>query len=274
MDDKVKISWWGKHFGEEPPLVGSTEQGAGTIFFTGCNMRCVFCQNYQISQENWGEFYSIEDLANIMLTLQKQGSINIDLVTPTIWAEQIKKAILLARALGLRIPIVWNSNGYEQVETIKSLAGFVDIYLPDFKYSDNELAEKYSGVKNYVDTASEVIAEMLKQVGILQLDEQELAMRGVLVRHLILPNAVENSFGVVRKLAELDKNIFFSLMKQYIPVYKAKNFPELNRPVNENEFEKVFNFLLEKEMDNGWIQEDDCGKIFLPDFKRQNPFEK
>lgn len=274
MDDKVKISWWGKHFGEEPPLVGSTEQGAGTIFFTGCNMRCVFCQNYQISQENWGEFYSIEDLANIMLTLQKQGSINIDLVTPTIWEEQIKKAILLARALGLRIPIVWNSNGYEQVETIKSLAGFVDIYLPDFKYSDNELAEKYSGVKNYVDTASEVIAEMLKQVGILQLDEQELAMRGVLVRHLILPNAVENSFGVVRKLAEIDKKIFFSLMKQYIPVYKASEFTELNRPVSEEEFEKVFNFLLEKEMDNGWIQEDDCGKIFLPDFKKQNPFEK
>jgi len=274
MDDKVKIAWWGKHFGEEPPLVGSKEQGAGTIFFTGCNMRCVFCQNFQISQENIGEFYSVEELARIMLTLQKQGAINIDLVTPTIWAEQIKKAIILAKELGLRIPIVWNSNGYEKLETIKSLAGFVDIYLPDFKYADNELAEKYSGVKNYVETVANVITEMLKQVGSLELDEQEIASRGVLVRHLILPGGVENSFGVVRKLAEIDKKIFFSLMKQYIPVYKASEFTELNRPVSEEEFEKVFNFLLEKEMDNGWIQEDDCGKIFLPDFKKQNPFEK
>lgn len=146
--DFVKIAWFGRHFGEEPPLAG--KGGAGAIFFAGCNLKCVYCQNYQISRGNSGKKYSLEDLADIMLGLQRQGAANIDLVSPTIWARQIKQAVILAKNAGLALPIVWNSNAYESAEMIRGLKGLVDVYLPDFKYSDDGLALKYSGVKNYV----------------------------------------------------------------------------------------------------------------------------
>ncbi|MDP2930798.1 MAG: radical SAM protein, partial [bacterium] len=238
----VKIAWFGKHFGEEPPLVG--EAGAGGVFFTGCNLRCVYCQNYQISQQGMGKDYTLEEFAEIMLDLQNQGALDIDLVTPTIWAERIKKAVKIAKAQGLTIPIIWNSNAYESVEMIRGLEGVVDIYLPDFKYGDDELALKYSGVNDYVEKAKEAIEEMLKQVGHLQTSEQGIAKKGIIVRHMILPNNIENSFKVLGYLHEIDKNIYIHLMAQYGPMNRASEFPELNRTITQKELDQVFERLV------------------------------
>jgi len=268
--DFVKIAWFGKHFGEEPPLVG--KKGAGTIFFSGCNLRCVYCQNYQISQQNIGKNYTIEELSKIMLKLQSNDALNIDLVTPTIWAAPIKKAIEKTKKEGLKIPIVWNSNAYESVELIKGLDGLVDIYLPDFKYGDNDIAFKYSEVKNYVEKAKESIKEMFIQVGNLKLSEEGIAEKGIIVRHLILPNNIENSKKALKYISEIDKDIYVDLMSQYEPVHKAKDFPEINRNINQKELDEVFNYLLELGMENGWVQDLESHSVFLPDFNKENPF--
>lgn len=263
----VKIAWQGIHDGEEPPLIP-----AGGVFFTGCNLHCVFCQNYQISQENLGSFYSIEELANIMLDLQKQGAVNIDLVTPTIWWKQIKPAIILARARGLILPIVWNSNGYDSLEILREMNGLIDIYLPDFKYSDNEIAFKYSGIKNYIEVVSSAIKEMLRQVGYLKI-ENGIAKKGLVTRHMVLPNNLANSFGVLQKLAEIDSKVHVSLMNQYYPMYKAEKFPEVNRIVSEEEFNQVYEYLQELGFKNGWVQGENSQQILIPDFRKEEPFD-
>jgi putative pyruvate formate lyase activating enzyme len=272
MNNKVKIAWYGKHFGEEPPLTGDKTQGAGTIFFTGCNSRCVFCQNYQISQEGVGKEYTLQKLVEIMLDLQENGAINIDLVSPTIWWCIIKKALILAKKQSLTIPIVWNSNGYESLKIITEMKGLVDIYLPDFKYSDDTVAMKYSGLKNYFKTAQKAIEEMWKQVGELKIFNG-LAKSGLIVRHLILPNHIENSFGVLKALSEIDLKIHISLMSQYYPMHKAKSFPEINRPINPHEFEKVYNYMIDLGFENGWIQDMESQKVLIPDFNKKNPFK-
>ncbi|MFA6528347.1 MAG: radical SAM protein [Candidatus Gracilibacteria bacterium] len=295
MTDKVKISWFGKHFGEEPPFCGSSNQGAGGIFFTGCNLRCVFCQNYQISQggvshsrnslydgarnasrpsaeEGIGRDYSVEELAEIMIKLQKDRAVNIDLVTPTIWFKQIKEAIRIARKNGLKIPILWNSNAYEKAEMLCEMEGLVDIYLPDFKYGIDEVGLKYSGVANYSVVAIPVIKEMIRQVGNLQIDLEGVARRGVVVRHLVLPGNLENSLEAIRKLAEIDMELHVSLMNQYFPMHKAKNFPEVNRVLTKDEFDQVFKFLLKKGFQNGWVQDEESREVLIPDFTRENPF--
>lgn len=266
---KVKIAWYGKHFGEEPPLVGDESRGAGGVFFSGCNLRCAFCQNYQISQEGVGSEYSVEDLSKIVLDLQAQGAINIDLVTPTIWWKQIKEAILLARRQGLKIPIVWNSNAYENADILKEMRGLVDIYLPDFKYADDELAFKYSGIRKYSEVANKALAEMLSQVGNFNPDKN----RGVIVRHLILPGNLENSFAVLKNLSKINKNIFISLMSQYFPVHRANEFPEINRPLTDKEFDLVYDKLLDLGFQNGWIQDKDSQQLLIPDFTKSNPFK-
>jgi len=268
----VKISWFGKHFGEEPPLV--KDKGAGTIFFTGCNLRCAYCQNYQISQENInGKKYSVTELIKIMLNLQKEGALNIDLVTPTIWFKQIKEAVIEAKKQGLKIPIVWNSNAYDGKKILKEVEGLVDIYLPDFKYGDDNLAFRYSGVKKYVQIAKESIKEMLKQVGNLTISQDGVAKRGVIVRHLILPNNLENSFKVLEYIKKINKDIYINLMSQYEPVYKTTDFPEINRNITKKEFEKVFNYLVKLGFENGWVQELESHSYLLPDFKKDNPFD-
>lgn len=271
LQKSVKISWFGKHFGEEPPLV--KEKGAGTIFFTGCNLRCVYCQNYQISQGKIkGRDYSIFELVKIMLDLQKEGALNIDLVTPTIWFGQIKEAIIEAKKQRLEIPIVWNTNAYDGVGILKEIDGLIDIYLPDFKYGSDELAFKYSGIKNYVQIAKESIKEMLRQVGNLTMTKDEIAKRGVIVRHLILPNNLENSLKVLEYIKEIDKDIYIYLMSQYEPVYRAKDFPEINRNITKKEAEKVFDYLVRLGLENGWVQELESHSYLLPDFTKDNPF--
>jgi putative pyruvate formate lyase activating enzyme len=276
---RIRIAWYGKHFGEEPPLVGflqgapSVEKryGAGTIFFTGCNLRCIFCQNYQISQKNFGREYSVAEIADIMLELQDNGAVNIDLVTPTLWWKSLKEAIILARRSGLNIPVVWNSNAYEVFTVIRSMEGLIDIYLPDFKYMDDSLSIKYSNAPGYSGRAEQIIREMFRQVGILQIDNG-VAEKGLLIRHLILPGHIENSFAVLEKIAAIDKSIYLSLMSQYYPVYHSNRFPEINRRLTEEEIQSVELKRAQLGLENGWNQEAYSGNVFLPDFRKENPF--
>lgn len=266
MEEKVKISWYGIHQGEEPPLVP-----AGGIFFSGCNLHCVFCQNYQISQKNSGKFYSVEELSDIMLKLQHDGAVNIDLVTPTIWHKQIKTAITMAKKAGLKLPLVWNSNAYEDIKTLQSMEGLINIYLPDFKYSDDDLALKYSGIKNYSATAKIAIKEMLRQVGNLKI-KNGVAKQGVIIRHLVLPNNLKNSFGVLEQLASMDKNIYVSLMNQYFPTYQADKFPKLNQKVSQKEFDRVCEYYFKLGLHKGWVQEGESQDNLVPDFTKEEPF--
>ncbi|HTW97115.1 MAG TPA: radical SAM protein [Candidatus Methylomirabilis sp.] len=270
INKQIKIAWYGRHFGEEPPLTGL--KGAGTIFFGGCNLHCVFCQNWQISQENFGREYSIAELAQIMLELQNQGAANIDLVTPTPWRREIKQAIILARKQGLKIPIAWNSNAYESVAAIKDLAGLIDIYLPDFKYGDGAAAVKYSRAPQYPVVAEKAIREMYRQVGLLKIGDDGLAIKGIIIRHLILPNNLSNTFSALDLIAAIDKNIHLSLMSQYHPVYRAAEFAEINRAVTPEEIAAAEKKKFELGLENGWTQEPESGEIMLPDFSRPNPF--
>ncbi len=270
--NKVQIAWFGKYFWEEPVLVGNREQGTGAIFFSGCNLHCVFCQNYQISQEGRGKFYNVNDLVDILLHLQEIGAVTIDLVSPTIWWEPIKEALVLAKKKGLKIPIIWNSNSYEDVSVLKRLKGLVDIYLPDFKYGDDKIAWRYSGVKNYSSIAFKAIQEMFSQVGLLKLDDNSIAKKGIIVRHLILPSNTENSFSVLKLLSQINKDIAVSLMNQYCPVYKAKDYPEINRKVIQEEFIKVLDYFSSLGFNNGWTQED-TDDTLLPDFQKKDPFK-
>src|SRR6266498_3770988 len=219
---KIQISHVGLHFGEEPPISGT--KGSGTIFFAGCNLRCVFCQNYQISQE-FGQFQTrtliIDELASEMLRLQDAGAHNINFVSPSHMIFQMADAITMAKEKGLIIPIVYNTSGYDSVEALRQIRGLVDIYLPDIKYLDNKLAKQFSAVRDYTRVIRGVLREMLDQVGHLQMDEEGIAVRGVLVRHLILPGALENSRKCLHFLADLSPDMFVSIMSQYSPQYKA-----------------------------------------------------
>lgn len=266
----IRIAWWGLHFGEEPPFV--LKKGAGTIFFSGCHLHCVYCQNYQISQLGIGKNYHLEEVVKMMLELQNLGALNIDLVTPTLWAESLKEIIKEARQRGLKIPILWNSNAYEDVKVLKSLKGLVDIYLPDFKYGSSDLVLKYSGVKNYPLKAQKAIQEMLKQVGHLKLSPQGKALRGVLVRHLILPNNLENSFKVLDILKKIDPYLDISLLTQYQPLYQAKEFKEINRPISQEEFQTVYHYFQTLGFQKGWYQEMGSSQNLVPDFTNPQPF--
>jgi len=229
------ISSYGPHFGEEAPLVG--RHGSGTIFFTYCNLRCVFCQNYTISQLGEGSPADKEELAKMMLSLQAKGCHNINLVSPTHVVPYILEALELAVSMGLCLPLVYNSGGYDSVETLKLLDGIIDIYMPDMKYSDAKTAEQLSGIKDYPEVNKAAIKEMHRQVGDLKLDEQGIAQRGLLVRHLVLPNGLAGTEEIVAFLAkEVSTNTYLNIMAQYHPCYKAFDVPQLSRPVSKQEF--------------------------------------
>lgn len=250
----VKVALVSTHNYEEPCISG--ENGSGTIFFSNCNLNCVFCQNYQISQEGFGKEISIENLAEIFLKQQERNVENINLVTPTSYAIQIIEAVKIARKKGLNIPIVYNTNGYENVETIKKLEGYVDIYLPDLKYYYNDLARKYSKVDNYFEIATSAIKEMYNQVKKSEFDNRGIMKKGMIIRHLILPGEVENSKMVLKWINEnLPKDIYVSLMAQYFPTYKAKNIEDINRKISKEEYKEIEDFLYSLELDNGYIQE-------------------
>ena len=252
--DKIKIALYSIHNFEEPCISG--EKGSGTIFFSNCNMNCIFCQNYEISQLGRGKEITIEELANVMIKQQERNVQNINLVTPTSYALHIVEAIKIARKKGLEIPIVYNTNGYESVETLKLLEGYVDIYLPDLKYYYYDLAKKYSKVDNYFEIATKAIQEMYRQVGTPVLDENGVMKKGLMIRHLILPNEVQNSKKVLKWIKEnIDSNVYVSIMAQYFPTYKAKEIPEIARKITKEEYEKVENYLYELDLENGYIQE-------------------
>ena len=252
--DKIKIALYSIHNFEEPCISG--EKGSGTIFFSNCNMNCVFCQNYEISQLGRGKEITIEELANVMIKQQERNVQNINLVTPTSYALHIVEAIKIARKKGLKIPIVYNTNGYESVETLKLLEGYVVIYLPDLKYYYDDLAKKYSKVDNYFEIATKTIQEMYRQVGAPVLDENGVMKKGLMIRHLILPNEVQNSKKVLKWIKEnIDSNVYVSIMAQYFPTYKAKEIPEIARKITKEEYEKVENYLYELDLENGYIQE-------------------
>lgn len=232
------VSSYGPHFGEEAPLVG--RHGSGTIFFAYCNLRCVFCQNYTISQLGEGSGVGGEELAKMMLSLQAKGCHNINLVSPTHVVAYILEALELAAGKGLQLPLVYNTGGYDSAETLKLLDGVVDIYMPDMKYSDGRTAERLSGIKGYPQVNRAAVKEMHRQVGDLQLDELGVAQRGLLVRHLVLPNHLAGTEEVVRFLAqEISTNTYLNIMAQYHPCYKAFDIPTLARPVNRQEFSEA-----------------------------------
>lgn len=270
--NQLQISWYGSHSGEEPPISGT--KGSGTIFFLNCNLSCVFCQNWQISQnEISGKIYTHDDLLKVFFELQENGCHNINLVTPTIWTEQLIESIIKAKKQGLRIPIAWNSNAYENVETLKQLEGLVDIYLPDYKYSDDKISLKYSGAKNYSQFAKEAISEMHRQVGDLEIDDNGIAKKGLIVRHLVLPGQISNSRECLKYVSSISENIHLSLMSQYNPVFRSSDYPEINRTLNEKEYETILDAVASLGIKNGWIQE--FGKStnsLMPDFTRINPF--
>ncbi len=252
--DKIKIALYSVHNFEEPCISG--EKGSGTIFFSNCNMNCIYCQNYEISQLGKGKEISIEELSQIMLEQQEKGVENINLVTPTSYAIQIIEAIKIAKKRGLKIPIVYNTNGYESVETLKLLEGYIDIYLPDLKYYDNELGKKYSKVNDYFKIATEAIKEMYRQVGQPMLNKNGIMKKGLMIRHLILPNNVENSKYILKWIKEnIDNNVYVSIMAQYFPTYKAKETEDLNRKLTKKEYEEVENYLYDLDLENGYIQE-------------------
>lgn len=252
--DKVKIALYSTHNFEEPCISG--EKGSGTIFFSNCNLNCVFCQNYEISQQGRGKEIEIEELAEIMLKQQEKGVENINFVTPTSYSIQIKEAIIIAKENGLKIPIVYNTNGYENVETLRELEGLIDIYLPDLKYYYNSLGKKFSKVDNYFEIATNAVKEMYRQVGRPILNEKGVMQKGLMVRHLILPNNIENSKRCLKWLKEnFNDKIYISLMAQYFPTYKAKEISEINRKLTPKEYEEIENYLYDLDIENGYIQE-------------------
>lgn len=231
------IASWGPHFGEEPPLVG--QHGSGTIFFSHCNLRCIFCQNFDISQLASGRIFSFEELADIMTELQLRGCHNINFVTPTHMVHAILHALPRAIENGLRIPLVYNSGGYDSADTIRILDGIFDIYMPDLKYFNNETAYRLSGIDNYVDEAVPAIREMYRQTGDLVINDKGIAVRGLIVRHLILPENLGNTFDVIDFVRDLSVNTYFNLMDQYWPAYHAGRESGLGRRITGKELENA-----------------------------------
>lgn len=251
--DTVKIALYSTHNFEEPCISG--KKGSGTVFFSNCNMNCVFCQNYEISQQGKGKEISIQELAKIFIKQQKKDVENINLVTPTSYVPQIIEAIKIAREAGLKIPIVYNTNGYEKVETLKMLEGYIDIYLPDLKYSDDLLAKRLSKVDNYFEIATNAIKEMHRQVGQPVFNEDGIMQKGMIIRHLVLPNHILNSRRVLKWINDNMNDVYVSVMAQYFPTYKAKGIEDINRKLTKEEYEEIENYLYRLNLENGYIQE-------------------
>lgn len=253
-DDKLKIALASLHYFEEPCISG--KNGSGTVFFTNCNLQCKYCQNYEISQQGKGKEISVKKLADIFLKQQKNGANNINLVTPTSYVYQIVEALDIAKEKGLTIPVIYNTNGYENIETINLLKGYIDIYLPDLKYYSNELAKKYSGIDNYFEMATKAIKKMYEQVGAPIFNEDGIITKGVIIRHLVLPNHILNSKHILKWIKEnMENDIYVSVMAQYFPTYKAKEDNLLNRKLTKKEYKEIEKYLYSLDLENGYIQE-------------------
>ena len=264
------------HHGEEPPLSGT--RGSGTIFFGNCTMRCVYCQNYQISHDSkkqQSNEVSVPKLAERMLYLQESGCHNINLVTPTHFVPQILRALLEAVPNGLRLPLVYNTSGYDSIDVIRELEGIIDIYLPDLRYASGQTANEFSHTPDYPANARESIREMYRQVGDLTVDEAGVAQRGVIVRHLILPNRLAGSKESLTWLAsEVSPSVTVSIMAQYYPAHRAMSIPALARKITLVEYREVVALVNQLGLENGWLQEIEAAENYLPDFERGgHPFD-
>lgn len=243
------VSSYGPHFGEEPVLVG--RKGSGTVFFSGCNLRCVYCQNYEISQYVSGFKLDSKNLAYLFLKIQEMGCHNLNLVTPSHVVHQVLEALLIAKDLGLSIPVVYNTSGYDSIQALKLLDGLVDIYMPDFKYSDDNMARKYSFAPNYPQVAKKAIKEMHKQVGDLVV-ENGIAKRGLLIRHLVLPNNIAGSKEVIDFIVdEISPNTYLNVMDQYYPTYRAYHYSELSRRITKEEYFQVVEYAQKRGIKRG-----------------------
>lgn len=264
-NNNLKIAKYMLYYYEEPCISGS--KGSGAIFFSNCNLKCVYCQNYEISLEEYGQEISIEDFSKICLELQDMGAHNINLITPGHYALKIKEGLILAKKKGLTIPIVYNTNSYENVTTIKELNGLIDIYLPDFKYYDNALAIKYSSAPAYSENAKKVIAEMYKQVG-KPVFEKDIMKKGVIVRHLMLPTLTDDSKSIIKYLYDTyGDNIYISIMNQYTPM---KHFDDdiLNKTITKEEYDHIIDYAYDLGIRNCFVQEDETAKkSFIPNFR-------
>lgn len=276
------VSSYCVHYGEEPLLSGSIEKnnfkGIGNIFFGNCNLRCVYCQNYEISQNHREEIQNevtIKRLAEIMIELQSRNVNAVGFVSPTHFVPQIVAALVIASDEGFNLPLIYNNNSYDSVEVLRFLEGVIDIYLPDLKYSDEQTGYQYSKIKNYVYHSRESLKEMYRQTGSRLVIENDLLKRGLLVRHLILPNDLAGSYDTLKFISELDNKISISVMSQYYPVHKALSIDLLSRNIREREYEKVLLWMDELNLQNGFIQEYESENYYRPDFKdRVEPFKR
>lgn len=266
MDNTVRVARAALHMWEEPCISG--EKGSGAVFFTGCGLKCCFCQNREIAIGKSGLEISVDRLGEIFLELEEKGAANINLVTGAHFVPQIISALELARKKGMSLPIIYNSSGYEKVETLKMLEGYMDVYLPDFKYMESDLAEEFSHAADYPQTAKKAIREMIRQTGPVIINEDGYILRGTIVRHLILPGHTKNSVSVLEYLYhEYGDNIFISIMNQYTPVFKQEKYTELNRKVTKREYEKVLDAAVKLGIVNGFMQEGETAKeSFIPSF--------
>lgn len=261
MGNLAKIARIAPHFDEEPCISGT--KGSGTVFFSGCSLQCVFCQNFDISTKNQGKIITTDELVNEIKKLEDQGVHNINFVSPTPYVNVIIEALSKYKP---NIPIVYNTSGYEKIETLNRLKGFIDIYLPDFKYSNNKLALDYSKAKDYVEVTVAAIQEMVNQTGTISYDSNNIMKKGTIVRHLVLPNHTNNSIGVLDLLKNIEGDFLVSLMAQYTPLGNAHKYPKLNRKISQREYDKVKNYMFNTEFD-GFIQElNSADKKYVPDW--------
>ncbi len=269
MTEELVVARAALHYWEEPCISG--EKGSGTVFFSGCSLGCIYCQNRNIAQGLAGKRITVSRLAEIFLELQAKGAENINLVTPSHYVPQILDALCMAKEKGLRLPIVYNCSGYEQLSTLRLLNGCVDIYLPDLKYMDKEAARHYSGCGDYFEYASEAIREMVRQTGTPVFDDNGRMMKGVIVRHLTLPGYLEDSKNIIKYLYETFADlIYISIMNQYTPMEVVTGYPELNRRITEEEYEELVDYAIELGVENGFIQEGEtASESFIPEFNNE-----
>ncbi len=273
--DGPKIAHFGPHFGEEPPITGTG--GSGNIFFSFCNLRCIFCQNHQISHDGSGRSVSVEELISIFFSLRSMGCHNINLVSPTSYVPFIALAIEEARRRGLGLPFIYNTNAYDSVDTLKSLEGLIDIYLPDFKYWSAPIASRLSHAPDnapYPEAARAAILEMKRQVGDLII-EDGIAKKGIIVRHLVLPGGLAGSRRVFEWIEErLGRSTWIGLMSQYLPLYRSGDYPVLARRIRQDEYDSIVAYLIDNGFENVFVQELESASLFVPDFRKDRPFEE
>lgn len=267
VPEQPKVAKAFLHMWEEPCISGT--RGSGAVFFSGCNLKCIFCQNFDISQKNYGKVISIGRLQEIFIELINKGAHNINLVNPSHYMQAIRQALLNLKQQGkLTVPVVYNSNGYETMDALKSIEGLVDVYLPDFKYFSENTSLKYSKAQDYPEVSKKVIIEMYNQVGSPLLEESGIIQRGLVIRHLILPGHIKESISILNWISDnLPKSVYVSLMSQYTPYYACDKYPEINRPITRKEYEKVVNHLYKLGLEEGYVQERKSADVqYIPDF--------